>query len=132
MIPQTDQALRYLAQRLMTQILPDLATSYSASDGMMIALLMNAVADELEAGIDRRFRDIHDMLAVLRAGGVDPAAEQPDSLTLTSVNALHDQLTRQLIALHTAAEEAGNETLTRAIWAYYGDAATRHAVTAVP
>ena len=35
MIPHTDDALRMLSQRLMTQLLPDLKTIYSLSDGSL-------------------------------------------------------------------------------------------------
>jgi hypothetical protein len=60
MIPHTDGALRMLSQRLMTQLLPDLKSLYSLSDGALIGLLINAIADETAEGI--HVNDHHDAL----------------------------------------------------------------------
>ena len=61
MIPHTDGALRMLSQRLMKQLLPDLKSLYSLSDGALNGLLINAIADETGEGIQRRLDDIAEM-----------------------------------------------------------------------
>lgn len=137
MIPNTDTALRMLSQRLMTQLLPDLKSTYSMSDGMMVGLLMNAVADEMSEGIHRRMTDIDEMLALLADVPLDDSQRQIlngelADYRLASVNARHDQLTRLLIDVQTWAEESENRDLQQQIWAYLRRHAERHQVTAIP
>lgn len=139
MIPHTDDALRMLSQRLMTQLLPDMKSTYSLSDGALIGLLMNAIADEMGEGIERRMQDIADMRSiVLEAGDLLPeeAREQaqlpPASYRLSDVNACHDALSRQIIALQTLAERQQLGELEQQIWRYLRHSAERHAITAIP
>ena len=139
MIPNTDDALRMLCQRLMTQLLPDLKTEYSQADGMLLGLLMNAIADEVASGINHRMGDIADMARLLKQGSVfydtgNLADQTPASLKLRDVNALHDQFTRELIKLHEIVERTGTEEaagLDREIWRYLGTTAERHRITAM-
>ncbi len=137
MIPNTDRALRMLSQRLMTTILPDLKTTYTMSDGLMVGLLINACADELEEGIDRRMKDIAAMQSLMlkhRAYAEDESllSAAPESFSLQSVNALHDALTRQLIAMHERSEVDSIEPMNADIWAYLREHADRHKITAIP
>ena len=139
MIPNTDDALRMLCQRLMTQLLPDLKTEYSQADGMLLGLLMNAIADEIASGINHRMEDIADMARLLKQGSAfnntgNLADQTPASLNLRDVNALHDQFTRELIKLHEIVEHAVTEKaagLDREIWRYLGTTAGRHTITAM-
>ena len=139
MIPNTDDALRMLCQRLMTQLLPDLKTEYSQADGMLLGLLMNAIADEIGSGINHRMEDIADMARLLKQGNTfhhtDNLADQtPTSLNLWDVNALHDQFTRELIKLHEIVEQTSTEeaaALDREIWRYLETTAERHTITAM-
>lgn len=139
MIPNTDDALRMLCQRLMTQLLPDLKTEYSQADGMLLGLLMNAIADEIASGINHRMNDIADMARLLKQGSAlhntgNLADQTPTSLKLNDVNALHDQFTRELIKLHEIVERTGTEEaagLDREIWRYLETTATRHTITAM-
>ena len=139
MIPNTDDALRMLCQRLMTQLLPDLKTEYSQADGMLLGLLMNAIADEIASGINHRMEDIADMAKLLKQGSAfnntgNLADQTPASLNLRDVNALHDQFTRELIKLHEIVEHAGTGKaagLDREIWRYLGTTAGRHTITAM-
>jgi hypothetical protein len=139
MIPNTDDALRMLCQRLMTQLLPDLKTEYSQADGMLLGLLMNAIADEIASGINHRMEDIADMARLLKQGSAfnntgNLADQTPASLNLRDVNVLHDQFTRELIRLHEIVERAGTEKaagLDREIWRYLGTTAGRHTITAM-
>ena len=139
MIPNTDDALRMLCQRLMTQLLPDLKTEYSQADGMLLGLLMNAIADEIGSGIHHRMEDIADMAGLLKQGNAfhvtgNLSAQTPTSLNLKDVNALHDQFTRELIKLHENLERIGTEEATeldREIWRYLETTAGRHTITAM-
>ena len=149
MIPHTDEAVRMLSQRLMVQLLPELSSEYAQSDGALIGLLLNAIADEVEAGIERRLQDIREMTAILNDADLDAPArsrlEQPLlCYTLSAVNARHDELTRLLMATHEQAESATAGTpatpvttpapneLTQRIWQYLARTVTRHTITAVP
>ena len=141
MIPNTDKALRMLSQRLMTQILPDVANEYSMSDGALIGLLMNAIADEAQEGIHRRLEDIQEMREIFAIArnlvGEEAQKEIATPLMsyrLADVNQLHDILTRQLISLQIHCEDnlqahAANHAL---IWDYLKRNAARHTITAVP
>lgn len=147
MIPHPASALTMLSGRLMTQLLPDLKSEYCMSDGMLIGLLMNALADELGSGIDARMQDIKEMqqlftsaVSVVNADDLPASFEslidaQPDSLTLDAVNDLHDSLTGVLIELHELVDnDSGNDThasLNKDIWAYLERQAQRHQITAV-
>ena len=132
MIPNTDMALRMLAQRLMVQLLPDLGTAYSQSDGMLIGVLMNAIADEAAEGIDRRMKDIEEMQSLMEDAGlpVEFSRAAPESLRLADVNALHDRLTKRLIELHAQAEAESDAAQCDVIWGYLRRHAERHRITA--
>ncbi len=139
MIPNTDDALRMLSQRLMVQLLPDLKTEYCLSDGMLLGLLMNAIADEVASGIELRMQDIADMARLLKQGSAFHDAgklvdQGPASLKLKDVNILHDQFTTELIKLHEIVERSETEEATRVereIWRYLGTTAERHTITAL-
>jgi len=139
MIPHTDGALRMLSQRLMTQLLPDLKSLYCLSDGALIGLLINAIADETGEGIQRRLDDISEMKLIFIAGGAllssrdkkVVSAELP-SYRLTDVNDHHDALTRVLVSLHQKTEDKKTEALNQSIWAYLRRHSQRHKITAVP
>ncbi|MCH8256314.1 MAG: hypothetical protein IIA75_00165 [Proteobacteria bacterium] len=137
MIPNTDKALRMLSQRLMNRLLPDLETQYFQSEGMVMGLLMEAIADEVATGIDRRMKDIADMKKLLLNGrnyhNADPAVDRdPLSLSLNDVNKLHDELTGHLIELHIQVEKDGSGEATEInndIWRYLEITAGRHLIT---
>lgn len=146
MIPHPASALTMLSGRLITQLLPDLKSEYSMSDGMLIGLLMNALANELGSGIDARTQDIKEMqqlfasaVSVLEADELPAALEssidtKADNLTLDAVNDLHDSLTQVLIELHELVDnDSENDTyisLNKDIWGYLERHAQRHQITA--
>lgn len=139
MIPHTDDALRMLSQRLMTQLLPDLKTIYSLSDGALIGLLINAIADEMAEGIQRRLDDIAEMKLVFEAGEAllsdsdkEVVSSPLPSFRLTDVDAHHDSLTHILVSLHEKVEDKKMEVLNQSIWAYLRRHTQRHKITAVP
>jgi|TARA_B100001964_G_scaffold244698_1_gene327329 hypothetical protein len=139
MIPNTDSALRMLSQRLMMQLLPDIKSEYNLSDGMLLSMLMMAVADEVATGIDTRMKDIAEMKGLLEQGrGYHDAGNlisaEPDSFSLKDVNQLHDDLTRHLIELHARVETAGTSEASQLvgdIWSYLEACTARHAITSL-
>ena len=139
MIPHADDALRMLSQRLMTQLLPDLKSLYSLSDGALIGLLINAIADETAEGIQRRLDDIAEMKRIFIAGEAllsskdkEVTGAELSSYRLADVNDHHDALTRILVLLHEASENKGFEALNQSIWTYLRRHTQRHKITAVP
>lgn len=140
MIPNTDDALRMLSQRLMTQLLPDLRSTYSLSDGALIGLLMNAIADETAEGINRRMKDIKELQQIfdsaaglLNDGQKEDIANTLESYRLADVNKLHDAYTRVLIDLHSRCESDENlQTLNNQVWAYLQRHAERHTIHGMP
>ena len=137
MIPNTDKALRMLSQRLMDRLLPDLDSLYYQSDGMVMGLLMEAIADEVATGIDRRMKDIADMKKLLLKGSHTHNADaaigsDPLSLSLKDVNQLHDDLTRHLIELQIKVEQDGSREaseLNKDIWLYLETTGERHLIS---
>jgi hypothetical protein len=140
MIPNTDDALRMLSQRLMTQLLPDLRSTYSLSDGALIGLLMNAIADETAEGINRRLEDLKEMrqifdsaTSLLNDEQKADIANTVESYRLADVNKLHDAYTRVLIDVHGRCESNENlQTLNNQIWAYLQRHAERHTIRGMP
>ena len=139
MIPHTDGALRMLSQRLMTQLLPDLKSLYCVSDGALIGLLINAIADETGEGIQRRLDDISEMKLIFIAGGAllssrdkEVVSAELSSYRLSDVNDHHDALTRVLVSLHQKTEDKKTEALNQSIWAYLRRHSQRHKITSVP
>ena len=139
MIPHTDDALRMLSQRLMTQLLPDLKSLYSLSDGALIGLLINAIADETAEGIQRRLDDIAEMKRLFVAGDAllssrdkEVISSDLSSYRLADVNDHHDALTRVLVSLHEKTENDKTAVLNQSIWAYLRRHTQRHKITAVP
>ena len=139
MIPHADDALRMLSQRLMTQLLPDLKSLYSLSDGALIGLLINAIADETAEGIQRRLDDIAEMKRIFIAGEAllsskdrEVTAAELSSYRLADGNDHHDALSRILVLLHEASENKGFEALNQSIWTYLRRHTQRHKITAVP
>ncbi|MBD3649043.1 MAG: hypothetical protein HUJ31_16685 [Pseudomonadales bacterium] len=142
MIPHPGSALTMLSGRLMMQLLPDLKSAYNMSDGMLIGILLNALAEELESGVKTRLEDIGEMREVFRqaldshGAAALPADleslidQQPVDMSMNSVNELHDRMTRVLIDLHEMSESEAWDALNGEIWAYLGRQVMRHHITA--
>jgi len=138
MIPNTDQALRNLAQRLMVSLLPEFSSEYAVADGATLGILINVIADEVTEGIQKRVEDIDDMERLLSGCALDEneAAVLQASLasySLRDVNDRHDALTRILIDWHERAElDDTLAALDQEIWQYLKRHAARHTITAIP
>lgn len=144
MIPLAPQALQMLSQRMLVQLVPDAKSEYSMSDGMLLGVLLGSLVNEMEQGIERRLADIRAMKALFEQAHAqlgpaalpaeldDVLASEPESMTMTDVNAVHDAHTRLLIALHagvdTAAPGDPADVVNRAIWQYLDTHAQRHAL----
>ena len=145
MIPYADKALGLLAGRLLGSVVPDLNSPYAQSDATLTAQLLAVLGAELAAGVERRMQDINAMQALF--GTVAPLladaalavrlqgliGRQPASLLLVDVNALHDELTRALVTLHSevdgtaaVAAEAAAAQVNDLVWAYLEAQAERH------
>lgn len=138
MIPLTDQSLRNLSQRILVTLLPEFSSEYAMSDAASLALLMNAIADELAEGIQRRLEDIVEMQTIL-SGCVTTGVERDivertlESYTLKAVNERHDELTKLLVIWHEKSEsDDALAALNADIWHYLRHHANRHAITAIP
>jgi hypothetical protein len=144
-IPYADKALGLLAGRLLGSVVPDLKSPYAQSDATLTAQLLAVLGAELAAGVERRMQDINAMQALF--GTVAPLladaalaarlqgliGHQPASLLLVDVNALHDELTRALVTLHSevdgtvaVAAEAAAAQVNDLVWAYLEAQAERH------
>ena len=125
--------------------MPDLKSPYAQSDATLTAQLLAVLGAELAAGVERRMQDINAMQALF--GTVAPLladaalaarlqgliGHQPASLLLVDVNALHDELTRALVTLHSevdgtaaVAAEAAAAQVNDLVWAYLEAQAERH------
>lgn len=134
MIPFSSQAIRDLSQKLLGQILPNINSTYLMSDAAMMAMLMNALADEAESGVANRLADIQEM-AILLEEAKNAGIQLPDyqtsteALTLTAVNQVHDLCTRALIDVHARVEDDPAQTeLNTRIWQYLNRTLERHAL----
>ena len=150
MIPHAEQALALLAQRLTSTLIPNLKTAYSQADAMLTTQLMRALGAELGYGIERRMQDVRaiqqlfDRVASLLNNGeatqrlLELSKLEPNSLTLEAVDAVHDQLTAALVALHEKVDlaeservnskisEANQRSINDMIWSYLDAHAARH------
>lgn len=135
MIPHASQAIKDLSQKLLTQVLPHLANTYVMSDAAMMAMLMNALAEEAESGVAKRLSDIEEMTglfdkAVALGVKVPEISAAPRDMTLTSVNETHDACTRALIDLHVRIETDDQlKELNASIWGYLTNTHERHALS---
>lgn len=134
MIPHVSQGIKDLSQKVLTQVLPNLSSSYAMSDTAMMAMLMNALADEAESGVAKRLTDIAEMAELLSQAkasvNVPSVISNPTELTLTAVSQVHDVCTRALIEVHAQVEaDDPNGELNRQIWVYLAKTHERHALS---
>jgi hypothetical protein len=133
MIPYPSSGLKMLADRVLGSVVPLLGSKFAVSDTAMLAMLMAALAEEMEFGVARRLTDIESMKTLIQsaqAAGVD--VPEPDLIvdndyTLTRINDIHDAYTRTVISLHVEVENSEDfSEINRAIWQYLAAAAERH------
>ncbi|MFT5014310.1 MAG: hypothetical protein ACI9HA_002975, partial [Dinoroseobacter sp.] len=79
MIPYPSSGLKMLADRVLGSVVPLLESKFAMSDTAMLAMLMAALAEEMEFGVARRLTDIESMKTLIQsaqAAGVD--VPEPD------------------------------------------------------
>ena len=126
MIPQPSRALADLAGKLMNDIAPETASTYAAANTGLIAMLLGALAQDMERAVASRMDDIDEIQRLFTTLGrdCDPAnaeerrryvGRQPASLRLSDVDALHRDGMALLIPVHAWAEDHDSD-LDRTIW----------------
>lgn len=139
MIPRMSQGLADLAGKLATGIAPETTSGFAMANTGMIAMLLNALAQEAERAVASRMTDITEMKDLFETATAGPAeasqaqarqdflARQPASLTLSDVEALHTEGLELLISLHAWAEDADAD-LNRRIWDFLLRHTERHRI----
>ncbi len=139
MRPEGDQGLRFIAQRLLRDLLPQMRDAFGLADVAMTSALLGAIATEYARAAETRVRDIEDMKSILRDGArvsnpalaaacATLAETEPESLMIDVLDRAHDALSQQLIALHAVVESSqADARLNLRIWEYLERHAQRHA-----
>ena len=137
MITRLSQGLADLAAKLVTGIAPETTSRFAMASTGMIAMLLNALAQDAERAVATRMTDIEEMKRLftsLELGPADPVqaaaraafcGREPMSLKLSDVEALHREGMRLLIGLHAWAEES-DEALNLRIWDFLVRHTERH------
>jgi len=133
MIPYPSSGLKMLADRVLGSVVPVLGSKFAMSDTAMLAMLMAALAEEMEFGIARRLTDIESMktlIALAQVAGIDipePDSMEDNDYTLSRINDIHDAYTCAVISLHVEVENSEDfSEINRAIWQYLAASAERH------
>lgn len=141
MRPEGDEGLRFIAQRMMTDVLPRMRDAYGLAEVAMTSSLLGAIATEYARAAQTRMRDIEDMKSILRDGAdvsdanvaascAELAEIEPESLMVDELDRVHDALSSALIALHAFVESSALDELNRRIWDYLEHHTERHAFDA--
>lgn len=141
MIPHARKAVSFLAQRLLTHVLPDQRTAFGAADVAFLNLAFEMLGQDLERGVHARMEDIREMRALfasarklappdaLAAPLSQAETREPSDLRLEPLDEVHAQHSRALIELHAWVETLGGPEaarLDREIWQYLERHAERH------
>ena len=141
MIPHASHAVALLAQRMLTALLPEQATTFAAADVSLLGLLLQMVGQDFERAAQARVADIREMREIfaearrlslgetLRAQMEKAIAGDLSDLRITALDELHSQHSAALIALHARveeSEEADAARLDRLVWHYLERHAERH------
>ena len=139
MIPHVRDAIQSLSQKILSQVLPQVGSTYVMSDTAMMGMLLSALAQEAESGIARRMKDMIEMSEIFseaEAHGfkfdhivLDLGHLSPSDLELHEVNRQHDLMTLGLIELQAQVELDPNYgDLNERIWSYLAAMHDRHAL----
>jgi len=129
-IPEPGRALTDLAMRLLFNVAPQTANTFAAADAGLVGQLVMTLGQEFERAVSTRMQDIDQMKALLRNAPLTADREsfldqQPASLHLRDVNAVHDAGMRLISAWH-AEVETTDDQLNRRIWSFLRDHSERH------
>lgn len=144
MIPHPREAMSFIVQRLMSETLPELKSTYAMADLALISSLLKMFAQDLDRGSLARLDDIREMRDLFAAAGdFDSRSPLGKQIAAASSLALRDAKVerldeildshfRALIALHTDIErrmdtgDADARRLDGDIWAFLERHAERH------
>ena len=118
MKPEVDRTLRLLAQSLMLEIGPGLASDYAQKNALLAALLLSSAAEEWDRAAERRVEENRVLRALFRdaaARGVadgtlrarlEAAAHGEDaSLCISDLERSNAELRALVVELHARVEE---------------------------
>lgn len=129
--PEVDKVLTSFSGTLLTKIMPHLRSEYAQKDAGVMALVLNAAAEEYDRAAENRMTEnralralFAEAIALLPAGELRAALEEaakaePKSLRIRDLNAANAALNARLIELHAYAEEARGDAwraLEAKIW----------------
>ena len=141
MIPNTPQALGFLIDRLMQNVMPELQTTFAMSDLAFITTLLNMFGQDYDRSAQARLVDIREMQDIFSdAKGVVQDAELAKRLAATqdefesdmhigALDAVHADHCKLLIEAHAAIEQRDTRAaavLNEQIWAHLERHADRH------
>ncbi|MEE9254821.1 MAG: hypothetical protein V3U43_07795, partial [Pseudomonadales bacterium] len=103
MRPEGDQGLRFIAARLLRDVLPQMRDAFGLADVAMTSALLGAIATEYSRAAENRVRDIEDMKSILHEGArisngelaaacAELAGTEPESLMIDALDRAHDAL----------------------------------------
>lgn len=129
--PEVDKVLTSFSGSLLIKIMPHLRSEYAQKDVGVMALVLNAAAEEYDRAADNRMAEnralraiFADAVPLLPAGELRTALEEaakaePKSLRIRDLNAANAALNALLIDLHAHAEsqsDAAWRALEAKIW----------------
>jgi hypothetical protein len=141
MIPHTQKAIAFLAQRLLTHVLPEQRTNFGVADVALLSVLLEMVAQDFERAAHARLEDVREMRGIFAEAH---RLELPDALVarmddagsrdlsdvriarLDEVHALHSAV---LIELHSRIESISGAEAARLdclVWEHLERHAERH------
>ena len=118
MKPEVDRTLQLLAQTLMLELGPALASDYAQKNALLAALLLSSAAEEWDRAAERRVEENRALRALFRdaaargvTGGalrarLEAAGSASDaSLRVSDLERANAELRALLVELHTCVEE---------------------------
>jgi Pyruvate/2-oxoacid:ferredoxin oxidoreductase gamma subunit len=145
--PEVDKVLTSFSGTLLTKIMPQLKSEYAQKDLTLIALELNAAAEEYDRAAENRMTENRAMRALfaealqllddgeLRAALADAVETEPNSLRIRDLNAANAALSEVLIRLHAHAEEQAGlawRELEASIWTELKARTQRRAIAFFP
>lgn len=141
MIPNTPKAVTFLAQRLLSHVLPGQQTAFGAADVALLSMLLEMVGQDFERAAQTRLEDVREMRGIFaeaRGLPLDEAlvARMNDARAcdlsdvriarLDEVHALHGKALIELHARIQQLDTAEAARLDRLVWEHLERHAERH------
>lgn len=115
-----------VGKTLSIDVSPHLDGHYAGGHVIMAGLLTMMAAEQFDGLVDRLLTEISDMRTLLIDGGLDLPDTRARSFKVSAVQAVHDNLSKQLILLQEELElkdDAGSKALNARIWMFFKDGA---------